>query len=43
VARLDGAHGAELIVSLPFSASLPPAGRLPFQRWLHVVVLYAFT
>jgi hypothetical protein len=26
-----------------FSASLPPAGRLPSQRWLHVVVLYAFT
>ena len=27
----------------PVSAILPSAGRLPFQRWLRVVVLYVFT
>ena len=31
-----------LFVSPPVSSTLPPAGRLPFQRWLRVVVLSHF-
>jgi hypothetical protein len=39
---VDGLPMRFLFIGPPVSSSLPPAGRLPFQRWLQVVVLSHF-
>jgi hypothetical protein len=39
---VDGLNMRFLFVGPPVSSSLPPAGWLPFQRWLQVVVLSHF-